>query len=157
MYWPSRGRRHAGEAWMAEYLLAPDNCGWRLVMILFVQTETMRALVGNGSLPTKHIIYRPLLPFLGRKQRSMREHSSGGGMTASAKPKQVVNPFRLFFYPDISHYAALHRCSICCQLHDHIDHIVGLHSNVSLYDAKLDRSIISLNRTWHDSGLFHYW
>ncbi|PFH54880.1 hypothetical protein AMATHDRAFT_134375 [Amanita thiersii Skay4041] len=82
-----------------------DHLGWRSIfwflciassiclvtMILFLP-ETLRALVGNGSI-TPGPIYRPLIPVIGRKY-----HTEGGLQEQVKVPR---NPFLLFVYFDI--------------------------------------------------------
>ncbi|KAI0147175.1 major facilitator superfamily domain-containing protein [Xylariaceae sp. FL1272] len=65
------------------------------VMLLLFLPETMRSLVGNGSITPTHFAYKPLVPIF--------KHT----ITTSPAPKVTqdkknsVNPFRLFRYPDI--------------------------------------------------------
>ncbi|KAH9890745.1 major facilitator superfamily domain-containing protein [Xylariomycetidae sp. FL2044] len=83
-----------------------DNLGWRsifwalvlmaatcLVLIYLLLPETLRHLVGNGSVPVKGI-HRPLFPIVGRKhtKTATRPHQP---------KKQSINPFILFTYPDV--------------------------------------------------------
>ncbi|KAH9858031.1 MFS general substrate transporter [Lenzites betulinus] len=84
-----------------------DRLGWRaifwflciaagvcaVVMVLLLP-ETLRALVGNGSIrPPK--IYQPLIPIIGRTTPDI---------DASEKPprRAFANPFLLFTYPDVA-------------------------------------------------------
>jgi hypothetical protein len=56
--------------------------------------ETLRSIVGDGSIQP-HPFYRPLLPVIGRNRAGVNEKD---------KPpkKPLVNPFRIFLYPDIT-------------------------------------------------------
>jgi len=83
-----------------------DKLGWRsifwflcisaavcaLVMILFLP-ETLRRIVGNGSVPPPRIL-RPLVPVIGR--------STPDSSQASDARKPLANPLRLLLYPDIA-------------------------------------------------------
>jgi predicted MFS family arabinose efflux permease len=57
--------------------------------------ETLRALVGNGSLKLS-AIYRPLVPFIGRGKSKEVENSM-----KRSRPK-FANPFALFMYADVT-------------------------------------------------------
>ncbi|KAI1338140.1 major facilitator superfamily domain-containing protein [Xylariaceae sp. FL0016] len=84
-----------------------DHLGWRsifwalvvmavicFVLIYLFLPETLRHVVGNGSVPVKGI-HKPLIPLVGRTQKR-----------SSAQPKerkkQSMNPFILFTYPDVA-------------------------------------------------------
>lgn len=85
-----------------------DKLGWRsifwfltisssicLIMILLVLPETLRALVGNGSVVPPPI-YRPVFPIIGHGRRNVTSH------TATIQPVSGFrNPFRLLFNIDI--------------------------------------------------------
>ncbi|KAI0018938.1 major facilitator superfamily domain-containing protein [Xylariomycetidae sp. FL0641] len=86
-----------------------DHLGWRsifwalvlmagtcLVVISLFLPETLRSLVGNGSIPVSGIrgLHSPLITVVGRHTRSRTVPSQ------SAK-KQSINPFVLFTYPDV--------------------------------------------------------
>ncbi|KAI0347750.1 MFS general substrate transporter [Trametopsis cervina] len=84
-----------------------DGLGWRsifwflcigsavcfVVMLLFLP-ETLRTLVGDGSIKPK-AIYRPLIPIIGRK------YTEDSHVQKLAK-KPFTNPLLIFFYPDVS-------------------------------------------------------
>ncbi|RPD67367.1 MFS general substrate transporter [Lentinus tigrinus ALCF2SS1-7] len=84
-----------------------DQLGWRsifwflvissgvcgLVMVLLLP-ETLRALVGDGSVPPPKS-YRPLIPVIGRAQQEP-DYSSRGNRRGFA------NPLLLFLYPDVT-------------------------------------------------------
>ncbi|KAJ6515186.1 major facilitator superfamily domain-containing protein [Mycena vitilis] len=84
-----------------------DRLGWRaifwflctasgvcmIVMILFLP-ETLRAVVGNGSIPLPPI-YRPVIPIAGRHAK----HSPAP--TSTAPRKKFQNPLLLFLHADI--------------------------------------------------------
>ncbi|KAJ7028578.1 MFS general substrate transporter [Mycena alexandri] len=86
-----------------------DKLGWRaifwflcissavcmVVMILFLP-ETLRAVVGNGSVPVT-AIYRPLIPVIGRHSKQ-----SPATSTISVAPKKFQNPLLLFLHVDIA-------------------------------------------------------
>lgn len=56
--------------------------------------ETLRALVGNGSIPPSRA-YRPLIPIIGRTAQEADD--------ADKPPRRgFANPLRLFTYPDVS-------------------------------------------------------
>lgn len=56
--------------------------------------ETLRALVGNGSIPPPKA-YRPLIPIIGRTAQAADD--------ADKPPRRgFANPLRLFTYPDVS-------------------------------------------------------
>ena len=83
-----------------------QNLGWRaifwflvimavvcLLLVLLFLPETMRSIAGNGSVALTGI-YRPLVPILGRKVKTVPRTPS---------PRKVSNnPFGIFLYPDIS-------------------------------------------------------
>ncbi|KAF6766633.1 quinidine resistance protein-like protein [Ephemerocybe angulata] len=64
-----------------------------LVIMLLVFPETLRALVGNGSIAPPRF-YRPILPFIPR-------HKPTGSRVESQVKKVSGNPFRLFAHVDI--------------------------------------------------------
>ncbi|KAF7334766.1 MFS domain-containing protein [Mycena sanguinolenta] len=86
-----------------------DHLGWRsifwflciasaacaLTLILFLP-ETLRSLVGNGSIPPP-TISRPVIPLFGRGARAR----STGTAPPTRKRKPFQNPLRLLFNPDI--------------------------------------------------------
>ncbi|KAI0094287.1 MFS general substrate transporter [Irpex rosettiformis] len=84
-----------------------DNLGWRsifwflcigaalcFVAMLCILPETLRAIVGDGSIKPHHL-YRPLIPLIGRKHAGVNDHE---------KPPKTpfMNPLLIFFYPDVS-------------------------------------------------------
>ncbi|KAI0474909.1 major facilitator superfamily domain-containing protein [Xylariaceae sp. FL0804] len=84
-----------------------DNLGWRsifwalvlmavicLILISLFLPETLRHIVGNGSVAASGI-HRPLIPLVGRKQK----HSAS--LPPRSSRKQSMNPFVLFTYPDV--------------------------------------------------------
>ncbi|KAI0931697.1 hypothetical protein AcV5_004875 [Taiwanofungus camphoratus] len=86
-----------------------DGLGWRsifwflviasaicFVVMLLLMPETLRAIVGDGSI-TPPPIYRPLVPVIGRGRQSAVQDPS----TRPARPR-FRNPLVLFLYPDIS-------------------------------------------------------
>lgn len=91
-----------------------ENLGWRSIfwfltifsigcfaMILLFLPETMRALVGNGSLKPTHLIYKPIAPIVGRKYNFAGETESEVSPSQSGS-RPNANPFRLLIYPDIA-------------------------------------------------------
>ncbi|EKM49555.1 uncharacterized protein PHACADRAFT_178975 [Phanerochaete carnosa HHB-10118-sp] len=65
-----------------------------LVAMLLILPETLRSLVGDGSI-TPPPIYRPLLPIIGRNR-------TGTNDDVERPPKtKFRNPFRIMFYPDV--------------------------------------------------------
>ncbi|XXH04580.1 hypothetical protein Hte_010997 [Hypoxylon texense] len=89
-----------------------EHLGWRSIfwfltifsaacfaMILFFLPETMRALVGNGSLSPGGLLWMPLTPIIGRKRVSSVQNTAQENKPSS-KPINT-NPFRLLIYPDI--------------------------------------------------------
>lgn len=90
-----------------------ENLGWRSIfwflvifscacfaMILLFLPETMRSLVGNGSLRPDKFIYKPLIPVVGKKNFPIVSvaivPSSNRVMN-----RPSINPFRLLVHPDI--------------------------------------------------------
>ncbi|KAL6298706.1 MFS general substrate transporter [Sparassis latifolia] len=85
-----------------------DGLGWRsifwfmciasalcLIVILLLLPETLRAIVGDGSIPPpRH--YRPIIPVIGRHVEESSDHAS------RPPPKGFANPFVLFLYPDVT-------------------------------------------------------
>ncbi|KAI0830472.1 MFS general substrate transporter [Trametes gibbosa] len=85
-----------------------DRLGWRAifwflciaagvcaVMMVLLLPETLRALVGNGSIPPPKA-YRPLIPIIGRSAPDTSEASE------KPPPRAFSNPFLLFTYPDVT-------------------------------------------------------
>ncbi|KAI8981383.1 MFS general substrate transporter [Trametes punicea] len=84
-----------------------DHLGWRaifwflvisagvcaLVMVLLLP-ETLRAMVGNGSIPPPKA-YRPLIPIIGRTAQDVDPSDK-------APRRGFANPLILFTYPDVS-------------------------------------------------------
>ncbi|KAL1951425.1 hypothetical protein VTO73DRAFT_574 [Trametes versicolor] len=84
-----------------------ENLGWRsifwflciaagvcAVIMVLLLPETLRALVGNGSIPPPKA-YRPLIPIIGRTAQAADD--------ADKPPRRgFANPLRLFTYPDVS-------------------------------------------------------
>ncbi|KAJ7028560.1 major facilitator superfamily domain-containing protein [Mycena alexandri] len=84
-----------------------DKLGWRaifwflcissavcmVVMILFLP-ETLRAVVGNGSIPVS-AIYRPVIPIIGRRSKQ-------SPATSSVAPKRFQNPLLLLLHVDVA-------------------------------------------------------
>ncbi|KAJ5902164.1 hypothetical protein N7495_002692 [Penicillium taxi] len=68
------------------------------ILVLLFLPETMRGLVGNGSISPKGAIYRPLVPIIG--QRAARSKPEMKSEKPQAK-QGSMNPFRLLTYPDI--------------------------------------------------------
>ncbi|KAI0778343.1 MFS general substrate transporter [Trametes elegans] len=84
-----------------------DHLGWRsifwflciaagvcAVIMVLLLPETLRAIVGNGSIPPPKG-YRPLIPLIGRTAADA-EHSE------KQPPRGFANPLVLFTYPDVS-------------------------------------------------------
>lgn len=61
--------------------------------------ETLRHLVGNGTVPPEGI-HRPLINLVGRRQCQSTSPSLAQRVN-STKKKQSINPFVLFTYPDV--------------------------------------------------------
>ncbi|KAI0735015.1 MFS general substrate transporter [Earliella scabrosa] len=84
-----------------------DKLGWRsifwflvisagvcAVIIILLFPETLRAMVGDGSVPPPKA-YRPVIPIIGRTQQSPNHASRG--------PRRgFANPLLLFLYPDVT-------------------------------------------------------
>ncbi|EIM87229.1 MFS general substrate transporter [Stereum hirsutum FP-91666 SS1] len=95
-----------------------DALGWRSVfwflailsaicgvVILLFLPETLRVLVGDGSIPPPRL-NKALLPFIGRKQRRSRRDLDGVNLNLNSGPttpsnKSLSNPFVLLTYPDV--------------------------------------------------------
>ncbi|KAI0776582.1 MFS general substrate transporter [Trametes elegans] len=87
-----------------------DKLGWRsifwflcissgvcAVIMVLILPETLRAMVGNGSIPPPRA-YKPLIPILGRTA-----HSTTDGDDAQRPPRRAfANPLLLFTYPDVT-------------------------------------------------------
>ncbi|EQB56176.1 hypothetical protein CGLO_03814 [Colletotrichum gloeosporioides Cg-14] len=85
-----------------------DKLGWRsifwflivmavccLLFILLFLPETLRNLVGNGSV-TLGGVYTPLVPVVGRSRKKQRTTPSKPGVRPS------INPFVILVYPDVA-------------------------------------------------------
>ncbi|KZS92540.1 MFS general substrate transporter [Sistotremastrum niveocremeum HHB9708] len=85
--------------------LLSDHLGWRsifwflcifsgvvLLVIILILPETLRSLVGDGSIRPPHIFSRPIIPF--RKAGIPR-------CSKIAPHTSMSNPLRLFLYPDV--------------------------------------------------------
>ncbi|KAH9950873.1 major facilitator superfamily domain-containing protein [Amylocystis lapponica] len=85
-----------------------DGLGWRsifwflciasavcFVIILLLLPETLRALVGDGSIPPPPL-YKPLIPIIGRNRVVEPDHST------RPPPRGFANPLKLFLYPDVT-------------------------------------------------------
>ncbi|KAJ4335088.1 multidrug transporter [Didymella glomerata] len=66
-----------------------------LVLIALFLPETLRSIAGNGSIPVPRRL-RAIIPIVGRKATEKVADTE-----SRAKPKQSVNPFVLFTYPDV--------------------------------------------------------
>ncbi|EMD39625.1 hypothetical protein CERSUDRAFT_63234 [Gelatoporia subvermispora B] len=88
--------------------LLAQGLGWRsifwfmciasaicFVLLLLFLPETLRAIVGDGSIPPPRV-YRPLVPVIGRTRLGNADP------VAKAPLKKFQNPLRLFFYPDVA-------------------------------------------------------
>ncbi|KAL3473161.1 major facilitator superfamily domain-containing protein [Aspergillus californicus] len=86
-----------------------DHMGWRSIfwflaicsgcclLLLFVCfPETLRAIVGDGSVAPKNPLSRPLVRVVGRHVKDQ------GVVTAGDAPALRSNPFRLLLYPDVA-------------------------------------------------------
>ncbi|KAI0375161.1 MFS general substrate transporter [Pilatotrama ljubarskyi] len=84
-----------------------DHLGWRsifwflciaagvcAVLMVLLLPETLRAIVGNGSIPPPKA-YLPVVPVIGR-------HARGQADTEKAPRRGFANPLVLFTYPDVS-------------------------------------------------------
>ncbi|KAF9804675.1 hypothetical protein IEO21_09298 [Rhodonia placenta] len=71
--------------------LLSQGLGWRLM------PETLRAFVGDGSIPPPRF-YSPLIPIVGRS----RPRSYTADASTRPPPTRFRNPLRLFLYPDIT-------------------------------------------------------
>jgi len=87
--------------------LLAEGLGWRsifwflciasalcFVLILALLPETLRAIVGDGSIPPPPL-YKPLVPVIGRSRVNIDP-------TAKAPRRKFRNPLLLFLYPDVS-------------------------------------------------------
>ncbi|CAI0647055.1 unnamed protein product [Colletotrichum noveboracense] len=85
-----------------------DKLGWRsifwflivmavccLLFILLFLPETLRNLVGNGSV-TLGGVYTPLVPVVGRSRKKQKTTPSKSGVRPS------INPFVILVYPDVA-------------------------------------------------------
>ncbi|KAL4881661.1 major facilitator superfamily domain-containing protein [Aspergillus karnatakaensis] len=98
-----------------------DHMGWRsifwflvicsgccLLLIAACLPETLRAIVGNGSiLPKKNPLSRPFFPVVGRHRKNSQVDLPGISTcdrldATRATPRGRSNPFRLLLYPDIA-------------------------------------------------------
>lgn len=100
-----------------------ENLGWRSIfwflvlfsagcfaMILMFLPETMRAMVGNGSIRPPSFIHLPLLPVVGRSYKdkdaktmtSAQAERKTEADAPGGKSRKSTNPFRLLLYPDIA-------------------------------------------------------
>jgi multidrug resistance protein len=99
-----------------------EHLGWRSIfwfltifsvvcfgMILLLLPETMRGMVGNGSLRPPHRIHRPILPLISGRLNTRRSEKPHEELTTTlstdssdgVKTKLRTNPFRLLIYPDV--------------------------------------------------------
>jgi MFS family permease len=68
-----------------------------LLCIALFLPETLRSVAGNGSITVaRHL--RPVIPVVGRKAVM---HTASADELKNMKPKQSLNPFILFTYPDV--------------------------------------------------------
>ncbi|OCH87253.1 MFS general substrate transporter, partial [Obba rivulosa] len=87
--------------------LLAEGLGWRsifwflciasafcFVLILAILPETLRAIVGDGSVPPPPF-YKPLIPIVGRGRLP-------ADPSARPPPRKFKNPLVLFLYPDVS-------------------------------------------------------
>ncbi|TCD66496.1 hypothetical protein EIP91_001321 [Steccherinum ochraceum] len=72
--------------------IAAASC---MVLMILVFPETLRAIVGDGSIPPPRIS-RPVIPIIGRHRESNPDQ------VERPPKKPFVNPIRLFFYPEVT-------------------------------------------------------
>ncbi|KXJ89305.1 major facilitator superfamily domain-containing protein [Microdochium bolleyi] len=91
-----------------------DGLGWRaifwalvimaaicMVLISLFLPETLRTLVGNGSLsPPNPLLNKPVIQIFARKKQHTLPSPRGGHGPSAKKPS--INPFVLFTYPDVA-------------------------------------------------------
>ncbi|OIW32649.1 MFS general substrate transporter [Coniochaeta ligniaria NRRL 30616] len=91
-----------------------EHLGWRsifwfltifsaacLAMILFFLPETMRSLVGNGSMDQARFPLGPLAHVVGQRNQDSKIRVVDSTSTKNGK-RPSTNPFRLLIYPDIA-------------------------------------------------------
>ncbi|KAF7545639.1 hypothetical protein G7046_g9516 [Stylonectria norvegica] len=91
-----------------------EHLGWRsifwfiviftggcLALVFGFLPETLRSLVGNGSVQPGSFVYRPMFPVLGRGKVTI---ATPGDLTKTRQQNSrgTANPFRLLIYPDIA-------------------------------------------------------
>jgi multidrug resistance protein len=69
-------------------------------LILVLLPETLRGLVGNGSIRPKHFVHRPLISVFGQEKATAVAYTSMGE-NSPTETQTTTNPFRLFTYADI--------------------------------------------------------
>ncbi|KAH9937306.1 major facilitator superfamily domain-containing protein [Fomitopsis serialis] len=86
-----------GLGWRSIFWFLAISSGLCFLLILALMPETLRAYVGDGSIPPPRG-YQPFIPVIGRKRKS------SAPLDPSARPlrRGFINPFRLFLLPDVS-------------------------------------------------------
>ncbi|KAI0068154.1 MFS general substrate transporter [Artomyces pyxidatus] len=82
-----------GLGWRSIFWFLCISSGISAIGILLIMPETLRALVGDGSIVPSPI-YRPFIPVVGR-------HLEKPPTDERPPPKPFINPLRMFTYPDV--------------------------------------------------------
>ncbi|KAI0782355.1 MFS general substrate transporter [Irpex lacteus] len=88
------GALSGGLGWRSIFWFICIGSALCFVIILLILPETLRALVGDGSIKPGPI-YRPLFPLIGRKYAGVNDQDR-------PPKKPFANPLRIFLYPDIT-------------------------------------------------------
>ncbi|KAH9835929.1 MFS general substrate transporter [Rhodofomes roseus] len=88
-----------GLGWRSIFWFLAISSGICFLLILALMPETLRAYVGDGSIPPPRG-YQPLMPIIGRKRMRM----SSAPLDPSVRPPRrgFNNPFRLFLFFDVT-------------------------------------------------------
>lgn len=86
-----------GLGWRSIFWFLAISAGVCFVAILLLMPETLRAFVGDGSVPPPRL-YLPLIPVIGRSRQNVTPQDP----STRPAPRRFNNPFVLFLYPDIT-------------------------------------------------------
>ncbi|OSX67227.1 hypothetical protein POSPLADRAFT_1051377 [Postia placenta MAD-698-R-SB12] len=86
-----------GLGWRSIFWFLAIASGVCFVTILLLMPETLRAFVGDGSVPPPRL-YLPLIPVIGRSRQNVTPQDP----STRPAPRRFNNPFVLFLYPDIT-------------------------------------------------------
>ncbi|KAH8099264.1 MFS general substrate transporter [Cristinia sonorae] len=84
-----------GLGWRAIFWFLSISSAACMVFMILIFPETLRAVVGNGSIPPPRLS-RAVLPFIGR------EHIQTSEEVERPPRRPFINPLRLFFYPEVT-------------------------------------------------------